>query len=239
MPDLATFQRDFANALVADRPFEPIARHGGFAVYRNTSARAAVEALRAAFPTIDMLVGAAMFTQVALDYRALHPPASPVLSDYGDDFADYLGAQPWTSELPYLADVARLDRLWLATFLAPEPELRPRLASAARARRIALHPATRFAWMATPAMTIWQAHRDPAGVVELAPEWRNEGALFTRHDQAVRAEQIGPELHCLLCACAVSPDPDDCLASVARAFPGANLTDLLEHGFRSGALIIF
>lgn len=239
MPDLATFQRNFATALLADQPFEYIARQGGFAVYRNTSARGTVEALRATFPTIDLLVGAEMFTQVALDYRAARPPASPVLSDYGVDFAKYLGDQPWTSELPYLADVARLDWLWLRCVLAPAGEAPPRLASATRTRQLALHPATRFAWLTTPAMTIWQAHRAPDNLVDLAPEWRDEGALFTRHGQGVRAEQIGAELHCLLCACAASADPDDCLATVGRAFPEADLTSLLEHGFRSGALIIF
>ena len=62
-------------------------------------------------------------------------------------------------ELPYLADVARLDRLWLECFLSGAP-------------------ATRVTWFATPAVTIWQAHRQPGGFDELEPEWREEGALF-------------------------------------------------------------
>ena len=239
MPDLAAFQRDFAAALLADLPSGEFARHGGFAVYRNTSARGSVEALRAAFPTIDLLIGDEMFNRVALDYRSARPPASPVLSDYGNGFAAYLAAQPWTCELPYLADVAKLDWLWLGSFTAPDAEAAPRLAGSTGTRRLALHPAARFAWLTTPAMTIWQAHRDPAGVAELTPDWRDEGALFTRPGEAVRAELIGPELHCLLCACTACPDPDDCLAAVGRAFPEADLTRLLEHGFRSGALIIF
>src|SRR5688500_18157832 len=118
MSDLATFQRAFADALMADgEPPTPF-RSQAFAVYRNTAARGAVEALRAAYPTVDMLVGEEMFTEVAIDYRRERPPFSPVLSDYGVDFASYLAQQPWTSELPYLADVARLDRLWLEAFLA-------------------------------------------------------------------------------------------------------------------------
>ena len=91
MPDLATFQRAFADALMADGQPAPPFRTQAFAVYRNTSARGAVEALRAAYPTVDMLVGEEMFTQVALDYRREHPPAGPVLSDYGADFRGLSG----------------------------------------------------------------------------------------------------------------------------------------------------
>jgi hypothetical protein len=171
MRDLAAFQAEFAEALLAERPIGPVTRAPGFAVYRNTSARGAVEALRAAFPTVDTLIGDEAFTHAALDYRAACPPQSPVMSDYGADFADFLAAQSWTGELPYLADVARLDRLWLECFLAPDP-------------------AARIAWLATPAMTIWQAHREPAGFDELAPEWCEEGALFTREGNSIHAERI-------------------------------------------------
>src|SRR5688572_6432249 len=126
MLDLATFQRAFAIALVADGQPAPPFRTQAFAVYRNTSARGAIEALRAAYPTVDMLVGEEMFTQVALDYRREHPPMGPVLSDYGVTFAAFLAMQPWTCELPYLADIARLDWLWLEAFLAQDAAATPR-----------------------------------------------------------------------------------------------------------------
>lgn len=171
MRDLAAFQAGFAEAVLADRPIGAVARSPGFAVYRNTCARGVVEALRAAYPTVDALIGEEAFTHAALDYRAASPPRCPVLSDYGADFAEFLAAQSWTGELPYLADVARLDRLWLECFLAPDP-------------------AARIAWLATPAMTIWQAHREPAGFDELAPEWCEEGALFTRDGNSIQARRI-------------------------------------------------
>jgi hypothetical protein len=171
MPDLAAFQEAFGNALLARVPMGSIASQPGFAVYRNTCARGPVEALRAAYPTVDALVGEAAFTHAALDFRAHQPPRSPVLSDYGRDFPAFLARQPWTGELPYLADIAHLDRLWLECFLSAGP-------------------AARLAWLATPAVTIWQAHRQPGGFDELAPAWREEGALFTREGNAIHAEQI-------------------------------------------------
>lgn len=236
MPDLATFQQDFAAALMADGQPEPPFRSQSFAVYRNTAARGAVEALRAAYPTVDMLVGQDMFTQVALDFRRDHPPMGPVLSDYGSDFAAFLSRQPWTGELPYLADVARLDWLWLESFLAHDAATLPH--SFGSGTRIALHPAARFAWLATPAMTIWQAHRDPEGLSELDPQWIEEGALFTRLGLNVHANLIDAPFHRLLIACGTSPSVADAISIVAAAFPQAHVPELLQLGVSKGALII-
>jgi hypothetical protein len=236
MPDLACFQADFAKALTSDQqPASPF-RSQAFAVYRNTSARGAVEALRAAFPTVDMLVGDEMFTQVALDYRREQPPAGPVLSDYGKDFAGFLARQPWSSELPYLADVARLDRLWLDSFLARDAAATPR--SVGGCSLIMLHPATRFAWLATPAMSIWQAHRDPCGFAELDPDWAEEGALFTRPGLAVRAELIDPAYYHLLQTCMAPAPVADVVSAVAAAFRHVDVPELLQSGVSSGALCI-
>src|SRR5688572_2123247 len=173
MPDLAHFQDAFAEALLTVEPVGRITSEPGFAVYRNTVARGAIEALRAGFPTIDALIGAEAFTEAALAYRDERPPVSPVLADYGASFPGFLARQPWTEELPYLADVARLDRLWIEAHLAADRvSLRPAGPISPGDPRFAgfqltLHPATRFAWLDTPAMTIWLAHRSPGGFYDL------------------------------------------------------------------------
>ena len=236
MPDLATFQRNFADALVAEGPPAPAFRSQAFAIYRNTSARGEVEALRASYPTVDQLVGEEMFTQVALDYRREHRPAGPVLSEYGSDFAGYLAMQPWTCELPYLADVARIDWLWLECFLAADAVTAPR--ALRDGATITLHPAMRFAWLTTPAMTIWLAHRDTWSLAELAPEWTEEGALFARQDLSVRAELIDAPFHHLLKACSTPALIADVLLNVSAAFPHTNVPELIQRGAQSGALIV-
>ena len=236
MPDLAGFQRAFAEAILAEGELAPWFRSQAFAIYRNTSARGAVEALRAAYPTVDMLVGEEMFTRVALDYRRETPPSSPILSDYGRDLPTWLARQPWTSELPYLADVARLDRLWLESFLAADAREGDRARFGAP--RVMLHPAARFGWFPTPAMTIWQAHRNPCGIVEIEPEWREERALFTRAGMTVTGHLIDAACHRLLLACAQPVRIEECAASVARAFPNASVPELLRTCVASGAIII-
>ena len=236
MRDLASFQRDFSEALMADGQAGPSFRSQAFAVYRNTSARGVVEALRASHPTVDMLLGDEAFTQVALDFRREQAPKGPVLSDYGCDFAAFLGRQPWTCELPYLADVARLDWLWLESFLAADAIAAPLQPTSIS--KIALHPAARFAWTATPAMTIWLAHRDPWSMTELEPDWVEEGALFTRLGSCVRAEPIDAALHRLLAECSVPASVADVATNVAAAFPTADVPDLLRRGVASGALLL-
>jgi hypothetical protein len=236
MPDLAAFQRDFAAAMMTDGQAAPAFRSQAFAVYRNTSARGVVEAMRATYSTIDMLLGEELFTQIALDYRREQPPMGAVLSDYGRSFPDFLSKQPWTCELPYLTDVATLDWLWLESFLAADAPAMPRETHGSG--RIALHPAARFVWLASPAMTIWQAHRDPWELTELNPEWVEEGALFTRPGQCIRAELIGADYYALLQSCAVPTAVAEIAAQVLAAFPQADLPQLLQRGVASGALII-
>lgn len=236
MPDLAQFQAAFANAIMVDdepaAPFRPQA----FAIYRNTSARGVVEALRASFPTVDALVGADTFTEVALDFRRDTAPAGPVLSEYGADFPGFLARQPWTSELPYLADVAKLDWLWLGSFLAADADSLP--TAIGSQARIRLHPATRFAWLATPAFTIWQAHRDPCGFELLEPDWCEEGALFTRPGLQVGAYPIDRACHYLLLLSACSVRIDECVAAVAEAYPQSDVPELVQQCVTAGALII-
>lgn len=236
MPDLASFQRDFSRALMSGAQSVPSLRSYALAVYRNTAARGTVEALRATFSTVNQLLGEDGFTQVALHYRDGEPPASSVLSDYGSGFPEYLASQPWTSELPYLADVARLDWLWLESFLAGNADTVP--ITPEHQSRVMLHPATRFVRLATPALTIWQAHRGPHGFDELEPDWCEEHALFTRPGLEVRAHLIDAACHQLLMACTAPARVDECVAAVAEAHPQSNVPELLQSCVAAGALIV-
>jgi hypothetical protein len=243
MPDLASFQHDFAEALTASEPAAQFADAPGFAVYRNTCAQALADALRAAFPTVAALVGEETFIAAALAFRAERPPASPVLAGYGDGFAAFLARQPWTSELPYLADVAMLDRLLVESHLAADAPMRltagrfPIGSPPHAGFRLALHPATRFAWLESPAMTIWLAHRAPGGFDALEPEWRPEGALFTRRRGAVIGQPIGRDEHRLLAALAASAGIDSAAATVNAANPDVDISALLARIITSGAVL--
>ena len=242
MPDLATFQLAFAAAMGRDPGRCALERQPGFAVYRNTSPSALVDALRATFPVVAAIVGDEAFAAAALDYIDHHPPATPVLTDYGAEFAAYLQVKPWTSELPYLAEVAALERLRAEAHVAADaPALDGRdLAllggSGWNALRLRLHPAARFAWLRTPAMTIWLAHQGD-GFDSLAPEWRPEGALFTRPAGAVEAAAIDAAGWIFLRGLRLGWTFGQASAAVADVHPEADIAGLFATLVNRGAFL--
>ena len=226
MPDLATFQLAFATAMTRGQARGALERQPGFAVYRNTTPSALIEALRGNYPITAEIVGEEAFDHLALDYCRRHPPANPVLLGYGADFADFLAAQSWMGELSYIPDVARLERLHGESHVAADApqltgaDLAELGADAWMALRLPLHPATRFAWLRTPAVTIWQAHRD--GFERLEPQWRAEGALLTRPAGAVELLPISAPEHRLLFGLRLGERVREAASALADVYPEAD-----------------
>lgn len=80
-----------------------------FAVYRNNVAVSLTEALITAFPVIYKLVGDEFFRAVVGVFLRQHPPNSPLMMFYGDQFADFLDGFEPAKQLPYLPDMARVE----------------------------------------------------------------------------------------------------------------------------------
>lgn len=225
LPDLFAFQREFGAAL--DRPAT-----GAMAVYRNTVFHGAAEALRANYPVIEQILGQEMFDQVAVDFASVCPPASPVLALYGEGFADWLTHQDWVGDLPYLPDVARVERLHVLALFAPDsgmPTAMPRL-----------HPSVQFTWVSTPAMSIWLAHQQSVGG-QIAPEWKPEGALFARPSPFVmHALRIGRAAHRMLSGIRLGETVSAATAAAARLYPDedcpAVFASLVNLGLFAGPL---
>lgn len=78
------------------------------------------EALAENFPAIAHLVGAGAFSELARRFAAQIPLVSYNLNDAGAPFPDFLRADPLTARLPFLPDVARLEREVTRAFHAPE-----------------------------------------------------------------------------------------------------------------------
>ena len=167
---LAERQRDFAAALLdPERPVPPglVGPDGGpslkrFSVYRNNVVAGLTETLKDAFPAVHRLVGTDFFHAMARVYVAVEPPRSPIMLDYGAGFPDFIENFEPAATLPYLADVARIERAWTEAYHAPEaaplelgafaaihPEQLPMI-------RLKLHPSVRFVRSRFPVLTIWQ-----------------------------------------------------------------------------------
>lgn len=168
-----------------------------FAVYRNNVTVSLIAALKAVFPAVLALVGEEFFEETARRFVRQSPPQSPLLFDYGRDFPAFLAAFPAASGLPFLGDVARLDRAWLDAYHAADrrPLDPATLNGLAEDRLMDLRftslPATRLIRSEFPLVTIWRAARagrQPQFDVAPQPEW----GLVTRPDVTVEVAALAP-----------------------------------------------
>ena len=138
-----------------------------FAVHRNNMMVALVDALAAAFPVTRALVGEDFFGGMARDYVRIDPPRSPIVSEHGAGFADFIASHAPAAGIAYLADVARLERLRIEAFNAADADALGHAQWAAllgdpvrlASTRVHLQPACRWLSSAHPVLSIWQAHQ--------------------------------------------------------------------------------
>jgi hypothetical protein len=170
-------------AAVSDGRIGPAGR---LAIYRNHVRLSLTAALAATFPVVARLVGEAFFARLAGSYLRSHPPAGPVLAEYGAGFADHIAAEPAASGLPYLADVAWLEwALNVAWQAAPGPALQPgdlgRLATADPQQvTIALQPGTSLLQSRWPVERIWRANQIGSGEPDVALDGGGAALLVYR-----------------------------------------------------------
>jgi hypothetical protein len=88
-------------------------------VYRHHVFASLATALAATFPTVQALVGPDFFRGLARAFVGRALPVQPVLSEYGADFPAFIAGYEAARDLPYLADVARLDWALNLAFHAP------------------------------------------------------------------------------------------------------------------------
>lgn len=217
----------------------------GFAVYRNTVTTGCIDALAANYPAVARLVGDEWFRAAAAVHARQAPPSHPCLFDYGHQFAEFLAAFPPAADLPYLADVARLDRLWTEAHLAAdEPPLEAsRVAALAPGdlgrAALAPHASARWAWFDRhPAWSIWRHARAGAPPDEDAvfePSWQAEGALLVRVGDAVEAVEASRGDCVFLDACAAGLTLAGCAAAALAADPAVDLAATMARLMRAGA----
>ena len=168
MPELAEIQSAFDAALrggllprglTARNPAETERR---FNVYRNNVAVSLTEALGVRFPVIRRLVGEAFFKPMARLYAETDRPASPILSQWGKGFADFLSGFAPLSAYPYMADVARIEYQRGVAFHAEDQRAaRPDLFADANPAELVLglHPSIAVLRLSHPAVSIWAANQ--------------------------------------------------------------------------------
>lgn len=233
---LAALQDEFALALLdAERPVpDGVTSHTAhapqrrFAVYRNNVVVSLVNALRTHFPATERIVGAEFFAAMARMFVTAHPPRSPMLMHYGDEFADFLETFEPVRELSYLPDLARLEAARTRAYHAADAvpldarrlqSLSPETLWIARAM---LHPSLEVVRSRHPIVTIWGMN---SGELALGPVDMDvaEDALVARPALAVQVWSLPAGGSTLLAALAAGANFG---AAVAQAEREAGIFDL-------------
>ncbi|NBF06335.1 DUF2063 domain-containing protein [Pseudomonas sp. Fl5BN2] len=168
-------QAQFAKALLSADPSCPpglCSSNGAdpasrFAVYRNNVQGSLINALAESYPVVMQLVGEDFFNAMARLYVQDFAPRSPLLNDYGQDFGDFIQGFAAAAALPYLADVARLERLRVEAYHAADAQpLEPARLLAAMSQpeslgqsRLQLHPSLRTLHSSYAVVNLWAAHQ--------------------------------------------------------------------------------
>jgi len=202
---LADRQRSFGAAILDNRLPAPPGLVGPdglpsarrFSVYRNNVMTGLIDALADAFPVLRQQVGDAFFRAMAGVYARAEPPGSPILLAYGAGFPDYVALFPPLAQMPWLADVARLERAWAEAYHAADAipaDVAPLLTMSTAelaALRFHLHPSLRLLRSAHPVLTIWAMHQ-PGQKVMPVPMDQPEDVLILRPLADVQVIRLDP-----------------------------------------------
>lgn len=212
----------------------------GLAVYRNTIASGAVDALAATYATVILMTGEDWFRAAASEFAREHPPIEPSLLAYGATFPQWLARFPPAADAPYLAGIARLDWLWWQAWSAAEDELlngaelgslSPEMLAAVTLK---LHPSVRIASFDAGIPSLWLAHQSPAraGPHELSD--RRECILFIRTGDQVETHLVGEGPQAFLAGLSRGATLLEAAEAALAADPSSSLQHILVTGLALG-----
>jgi hypothetical protein len=214
-----------------------------FAVYRNNVVVGLIDTLAAAYPAVERLVGGPFFKAMAAAYAVRHPPRSPIMLDYGDGFADFIAAFAPASSVPYLADVARIERAWVEAYHEREavPATPQQMATIPPERFgdvvLELHPTIRLVGSPFPATTIWRMNTVGGTPEPVDTEAGGESALIVRCAAEVEVRRLARDSLVFVGALQQGATPSEAAKYALRVNPGFDLLDNLVAVIGLGLVI--
>jgi hypothetical protein len=177
--------------------------HGGditrrFLIHQNNRLTGLIEHLAETFPVVKALVGDAFFSGIATQYLQQLKINPPILNVMGDCFASFIDQFEHAKDLPYLADVARIEFARVRAFHAADVAaidlnvLTDRIAAISHcgtevelsSLRIRFHPSVSVTQSVFAAPSIWAAHQldeaEQARALELIDWNKPESCLVFR-----------------------------------------------------------
>lgn len=134
-------------------------------IYRNNTISSLTTTLMAVFPVTARLVDERYFRYVAAAFIRRHPPGEPRLVRYGERFPCFLRSFDGLTQMPFVAETARLEWFIAEALDAPAQPSCPLSAIAtamdAASPELQLQPSLRLFVANRPALSIWTAHQKP------------------------------------------------------------------------------
>ena len=206
----APWHNAFASALTNPEKHPPtgVVRYDGqsdqkrFNVYRNNHVMSLINNLKDGFPVVLALVGDVFFGHMAKAFVYRHPPTSPVMVFYGEDFPNFISGFEPASSLPYLADIARLEYLQRQSLHAADAPFLdrgavPNEAQALLNATINFHPSFRIMRSDFPIFDIWFANQ---GHLDHQIRDQDQHIALIRHRNTVNTHLVCAECFAFLSA---------------------------------------
>lgn len=246
-PEATDFATPFSAALLSPAALTPTfltGPHGKQAnkrydVYRNNVTVSLIAAISSIFPAVERITGPDFFRAMARFHVQQTPPNSPLLFDYGREFPDFIDGYEYAADMPWLSDVARIERLWLDSYHAADaPALSPAAFSALPPEALGdltltRHPATRLISSVHPAVTIFAMNRGKGAVSRV--ENRPEDGLITRIDDEVTVHLLAPGQAPFLRALLAGHSLANAVALAFDAEPSFDLSSAIGEMLSAGA----
>ncbi|VVE32646.1 HvfC/BufC N-terminal domain-containing protein [Pandoraea anhela] len=210
-----------------------------YAVYRNNVTVSLIDALASIYPAVLRITGTDFFRAMARFHIRATPPVSPLLFAYGRDFPAFIASYEYARELPWLADVARIERAWLDAYHAADaPTLSIESLAALDADRLTsvrfiAHPAAQVIRSSYPAVTLFAMHREAQSAISSVGDDAQD-ALITRPDHDVIVSHLpagGAEFLTALIGGATLSDAVDTAMNACASFDvTANIDGMMSAG---------
>ena len=245
--ELSSYAARFASALLAPERATPAFVTGPrgkaavrrYNVYRNNITVSLIDALAAIYPAVQRITGVEFFRAMARFHVRATPPASPLLFEYGRDFPAFIETYEHAQAMPWLADVARIERAWLDAYHAADAvPLAAEALAAIPPERLAgavftAHPAMRLVRSRFAAVTIFAANRDE-GTFDQIDAGTPEDALITRPNADVIMRHLPDGGAVFLTSLLAGRPLGEAAASALESSPSfdiaANIAGLIQAG---------
>lgn len=165
-------------------------------VYTHGYVARVAEALCDEYAAVERILGPTAFESLVARYLMACPPRSFDLAHAGDRLASFLESDPLTTELPFLPELAELERALAQAFVAPDARpldweaLRHEDPAVVADRPLALAPGTRLLRSAWPLVDLWNCRRRGDDQVDVELRDRPQTALVYRRGFVARCEAL-------------------------------------------------